>query len=501
MRASYHPDEMSRLRALRSYDVLDTPRERDFDDIVALAAEICQTPISVVNLIDRDRQWFKAEVGLGVRETPLETSICAHAILQKGIVEIFDTTLDCRFQDNPLVTGEPRLRFYAGALLETEEGLPIGTLCVLDTVPRTLTPVQRKTLEVLGRQVMTQLELRRNVRELEQANIDRRMAEKRSSEDRDFLRLVTDRLPVRVAYIDREFRYRFVNDAYERQLGLERDKVLGRTITEVLGEEMFLTGRPLIDRCFLGEAFSVDVELPYAPRLQWVHATYVPDFGPLGEVQGVVMHVLDITERREMEQALALERADQDRTLEIAQVGVWRLDVARNQVYGNKLIQTFFNVTEEDIQGGPLESYIASIHSDDRARVAAAIEASMGGGGRYEIEYRVTGSDGRERWLLAKGNADLGEDGKAYAFSGILLDATERINALGAMRESEIQRRRALDSAGIGAWNIDLASFKLTTDERFREIFGAKHDHLSYEEAFSQIHPEDRQRRTRYRLA
>lgn len=162
--------ESRRLNALRSYGILDTPAEAVFDDITRIAAAICGTPISVVNLIDADRQWFKSEIGLGVRETPLETSICAHAILEHDFLEVPNTTTDPRFAGNPLVTGDPNLRFYAGALLKTADGLPLGTVCVLDTVPRELTQQQIDTLQALARQVMAQLELRRMLVEAQALN-------------------------------------------------------------------------------------------------------------------------------------------------------------------------------------------------------------------------------------------------------------------------------------------------------------------------------------------
>ncbi len=161
MKAAPHPRQAARLAALQSYEILDTPRESDFDELVELAATICGTPISVVNLIDADRQWFKAETGLGVRETPLDTSLCAHAILEQDFMEIEDTLTDRRMADNALCTGEPGLRFYAGALLQTEDGLPLGTLCVLDYRSRKLDDFQRRSLQVIARQVMKQLDLRR----------------------------------------------------------------------------------------------------------------------------------------------------------------------------------------------------------------------------------------------------------------------------------------------------------------------------------------------------
>ncbi|WP_416877331.1 histidine kinase dimerization/phosphoacceptor domain -containing protein [Litorimonas sp.] len=160
MKASFHPRQAERLAALHSYNILDTPREDDFDDIVELAAKICGTPISVVNLIDADRQWFKAEVGLGTRQTPLETSICSHVILEEDFTLIEDTHIDHRTADNELCIPNDGLRFYAGALIKSENGLPIGTLCVLDNKPRTLDADQQQALKVLARRVTRELDLR-----------------------------------------------------------------------------------------------------------------------------------------------------------------------------------------------------------------------------------------------------------------------------------------------------------------------------------------------------
>jgi GAF domain-containing protein len=164
---TWHEDD--RLKALRCYGILDTPPEADFDDIVRLAARVCQTPVALITLVDDRRQWFKAEIGLGVHETPLVTSICAKAILQPELLVVPDTTKDPRFKGNPLVQGEPHLRFYAGAPLQTPAGLPLGMLCVLDTKPRDLDEEQRLTLTTLARQVMAQLELRRALSERDEA--------------------------------------------------------------------------------------------------------------------------------------------------------------------------------------------------------------------------------------------------------------------------------------------------------------------------------------------
>lgn len=154
-------NEPARLAALRAYRLLDTAPENDFDDITRLASAICRTPISLVVLLDGDRQWFKSRVGLDAPETPREQAFCAHAILRDGTLVVEDAAADARFADNALVTGAPHIRFYAGAPLVDAGGHALGTLCVIDRVPRRLDAVQLQALETLGRQVTAQMELRR----------------------------------------------------------------------------------------------------------------------------------------------------------------------------------------------------------------------------------------------------------------------------------------------------------------------------------------------------
>lgn len=170
-------DESARLAALRQYRILDTDPEQAFDDLALLASEICDTPIALITLVDEDRQWFKAHVGIDVRETARSVSFCAHAIAGHAIFVVPDALADARFRDNPLVQEDPRIRFYAGAPLVTPEGHALGTLCVVDREPRTLTDRQAKALDALRRQVEAQLELRRNLVELQEALAARDRAE------------------------------------------------------------------------------------------------------------------------------------------------------------------------------------------------------------------------------------------------------------------------------------------------------------------------------------
>lgn len=164
-------DEMARLAVLRKYDVLDTPAEQAFDDAVKLASAICGTPIALVSLIDESRQWFKARVGLDVAETPRDEAFCAYAILEpQQVMVVPDATQDPRFSDNPLVTGAPDIRFYAGAPLLSPTGHAMGTLCVIDSQPRAMADDKRDALAAIARTVASQLELRRVSHELSIAN-------------------------------------------------------------------------------------------------------------------------------------------------------------------------------------------------------------------------------------------------------------------------------------------------------------------------------------------
>jgi signal transduction histidine kinase len=163
-------DEVNRLWALYNYEILDTEPEAIFDQLTELAASICEAPIALISLVDRSRQWFKSHVGIDATETARRVSFCAHAILQPNVFVVPDTLLDERFADNPLVTGPPKIRFYAGAPLFTEAGQGLGTLCVIDTQPRQLSAAHEKALKVLRNHVVQLFELRLKTRELEQAN-------------------------------------------------------------------------------------------------------------------------------------------------------------------------------------------------------------------------------------------------------------------------------------------------------------------------------------------
>lgn len=230
--------EAERLRALRSYDVLDTACETAFDELTQLAARITGSPMAVVSLIDEERQWFKAKVGIGDDETSRDISFCAHAILNpEEMLVVPDARRDPRFSDNPVVTGEMQVRFYAGTPLVNPEGHALGTLCVIDRAPREISTEQKETLRALARAVMTTLELRRSMLSIRSLALTDALtglpnrAAFLDALDKAFARLRRDQQPVTMLYLDLDG-FKAVNDAKGHDAG---DEVL-REVASVLSQ-------------------------------------------------------------------------------------------------------------------------------------------------------------------------------------------------------------------------------------------------------------------------
>jgi len=226
--------EADRLAALLDLKILDTPQEKEYDELVRLAAAICGAPISMVSLVDHDRQWFKAAIGIPVRETHRSLSFCSHAIHLDDVFLVPDATSDPRFVSNALVTGDPHIRFYAGVPLHAPGGAPVGTLCVIDTIPRTLSDTQREALSILAAQVQARMELRAKHLALERSLELNQQLCARIEASQHLFRSFMEHSPTHAWLKDDQGRFAFYNREVENFLGINSTEWLGRTIHEVV---------------------------------------------------------------------------------------------------------------------------------------------------------------------------------------------------------------------------------------------------------------------------
>jgi signal transduction histidine kinase len=285
------PNESRRLERLRSLGVLDTLPQAAYDQITFLASVICDTPIALISLVDQDRQWFKSRVGLDAAQTPRELAFCAHAIhTPDQVMVVHDALSDVRFEDNPLVTGQPDIRFYAGAPIVTDDGFALGTVCVIDQHSRTLNDSQRAALQSLAKLVLSLMEYdaQRRAMEAQREHAAAREAEVQSA-------LTAAGLDLK-SYVDTDYTYRYVNQCYLDYWAKSESDIVGRRIPELMGEATFIDlVKPHFDRALSGEEVHYEAEIDFPGKgRRAVQVSYLPAKNAQGAVSGVVVRVHDI---------------------------------------------------------------------------------------------------------------------------------------------------------------------------------------------------------------
>ena len=419
MSAPIPPNEAARLKALRRYDVLDTPPEANFDRITKLAASLFDAPIALISLIDAKRQWFKSCLGMSAGEVDREIAFCAHAILTDDTLIVPDTLEDPRFRDNPQVTGAPFIRFYAGAPLVTPDEFRLGTLCIVDTVPRAFSSKQSGELRELAAIVIEALEVRR-------AHAPMAAAIDSTASGVIICDATRPDLPIV-----------FANPTFSAITGYSREEVMGRNCR-------FLHG-PDTDPTVVGQIrAAIARRQPFSGTLRnyrkdgtpfWNSLNINPVFDGLGELISFVGVQADITAQVEaLDQALQSE-ARLALAQQVAQLGSWECALtAAGEPDPASLLWSpethrIFNVAP-DTADDLWDYAFQCVHPDDRAKVQAALVHAVRGRQRYSVDHRLVRPDGVQRVVHAQAEILYDEKtGAPLRMAGTVQDITERVFA------------------------------------------------------------------------
>lgn len=440
-----HPREAERLATLAGLDILDTPPEQAFDDIAVLAAQICQTPIAAINLIHEGRQWFKARVGSDLGDVPLEAAFCRHTILQDDLMIVRDAAQDDRFKDNPYVTGEPHLRFYAGALLRTGDGLPIGTLCVFDHQPRDLSAPQVEALQRLARQVVSQLELRRILTAREQTE--------------EQFRTVAGSAPVIIWMTDPTGYCTYLNRLWYDFTGQSESEAEGfGWLDATHPDDKAKTGEALQTANAARLPFLIEYRLRRKDGVyRWVIDVSSPRFDENGDFLGYVGSVIDIDERRAAEERLRDSeerlRASEEKLRQITDnlpALVAYVDAEQRYRFNNKAYEAWIGQSPEALYGLHLREAVGEKAYE---RVKPYIEDALAGK-RTGHEWWAPFPGGL-RYTKSEYIPDRKEDGSVAGFFVLASDLSEIKRSQTALTESEARLSAVLETVSDGFFALD----------------------------------------------
>jgi PAS domain S-box-containing protein len=467
-------NEARRLAALQRYRILDTDPETSFDGLTRLAALICGTPIALVSLVDAERLWFKARVGLDVSEIPREIAFCAHAIVQPDApLVVPDALEDERFHDNPVVAGRPHIRFYAGVPLVAPEGEALGTLCVLDRTPRELTAQQLEALELLSRQAAELLSGCLALAELA-------AAEAALGHERDVNAEVIQALAEGVVVQEADGQISSCNASAEHILGLSAAQLAGRTSLDTRWCSIHTDGTP-----FPGEEHPSMVALRtgepqrnavmgvHKPdgSLTWISVNSQPIFRP-GESRpgSVVTSFFDITALRATEQALRESEQRYRVIVENIKEVIFQTDVSGAWGFLNRAWTEITGFEVGDSLGRPFIEYV---HPDDRQRTMelfASVLLRESEACRHKVRYLTR--DGGYRWIEVFARLTLDADGAIIGISGTLNDVSERHMAEQALQAVEHQQRVILDNMSDMVFLTDADERCIRVNSAFARFFG-----------------------------
>lgn len=439
--APMHPQEAQRLRALRELDLLETPNEEAYDDIVSVASTVTGMPICLISLVDECRQCFKAKLGIAATETPRDIAFCAYTIIESsGPMIIADARCDARFAQNPLVLGEPHIVSYVGIpLRDPESGLPIGTLCTIDHVPRQLEQGQINALAALARQVEMLFSLRLRNRQLDHAL-------KRLQTSEANLHAALASSPVGVFITDNRGHCSFVNPAWCRIAGMDLADALGDGwVRAVHPDDQDRVKRRWYEASLNREIFVSEHRFLHPDgSIVWTTVRSA-EIRQGDSAIGFVGMVVDISERKRTE---VLLRESENRLLEaqaISQLGHWSYRINDQLIEWSP--QVFINFGRDQALGPPtFAEFQSMIHGEDRARLMSAVALCIEQGKPYDLEHRVLRPDGSVRSMRARGRLRRDHDGEPSELTGTNQDITEEVRVRQALEHARVAAEAALRS-------------------------------------------------------
>lgn len=446
-------DELTRLKGLRELMLLDTPAEPLFDMLAKQAADICKAPIALVSLIDSDRQWFKANVGLtGVQQTARNVAFCAHAIMSDDMFVVPDATKDQRFAENPLVTGQPNIRFYAGCPLALPDGSRVGTLCVIDQVARELDPQQQQTLQFLSNLAIQALVMRRDV--LSKALQVRAQYESALERNEERFRALVETQGDLVSLATQDGTLHYVNPAYAKHFGHTPTEMVGRNLFEFVSEGDRSSVIAQIQRVFeTRQSQHGENRMLGTDGLEkWV--AWSNHFQQDKRGQALLHSVgRDITDRRRAELALQASERLLERTASVAKVGGWELDVVTQTVTWTLETKKIHDVAPDYLP--TLESAMAFYPPDMRPLLDKTIQAAIESGQPWDLELPLTTAKGRAIWVRACGEVEYADSGQPAKLFGTVQDITERKHLEAELSKVSRQYQDLYDHAPCGYHSLD----------------------------------------------
>ena len=486
------PDnEPQRIAQLLQYKILNPTTPDPFRDITRLATRICSAPIAAVSLVGSTHQWFNSSIGLSVVEMPRDVAFCARAILQPDEVFVIpDTAVDRRFTNNPLVAGEPYVRFYAGAPLTTARGYSLGTLCVMDRLPRELTSEQMEGLQLLGRQLIKQLELQRDL-------ADREFAAERVKaalhESRENHRFVIDNVKEVIFQTDAAGTWTFLNRAWTEITGFSLDETLGTNSSDYIHADDRPQYRQLLEPLDARQRGDRRYELRCRTKTGnylWVEVHARPIFHGDGSLQGVSGTLDDIDDRQQKEKALREIQERYELAVCFGEVGVWDWNIATDQVYIDPIIKTALGYSDLDIPN-TLEGWRSLVHPEDLPQVLQATRSHLQGDTfQYEIEHRRLHKDGSIRWFLSRGMGFADAEDRLCRMTGTDTDITERQLAREALERERRQLQQIIARAPVAIAMFDNQLYCVAHSQKWLEDYGLEGQSIvgrSYDELFPNL--------------